>query len=223
AAGGRLVAHDQINAKQPKREPNPLYEPHALPQPAIGDRRGQRWLQAEDEGNHSSRHPVLDRDEYAAETEAMHQKAGDRAVRHPARARPFRPREREDRAKQHPARAHAQRQERQRFGVSKPKLGADKASSPQHDEYAGRREYDEVLQTARHERGHPNCPMPGPILGSRITATRDTNQGYRHRIASSERTGRGWAVRTTNVRLGSDADIEASLMDVRFTPKADIS
>src|SRR5262249_20373789 len=91
AAGGHLVAHDQINAKQPKREPNPLYEPHTLPQPAIGDRRGQRWLQAEDEGNHSSRHPVLDRDEYAAETEAMHQKAGDRAVRHTARARPFRP------------------------------------------------------------------------------------------------------------------------------------
>ena len=51
-------------------------------------------------------------------------------------------------------------------------------------------------------------------------ATRDTNQGCRHRIASSERTGRGWAVRTTNVRLGSDADIEASLMDVRFTPES---
>src|SRR6516164_6970787 len=53
----------------------------------------------------------------------------------------------------------------------------------------------------------PNCPMPGPILGSRITATRDTNQGCGHRIASNERTGRGWAVRTTNVRFVSKADI----------------
>ena len=52
-------------------------------------------------------------------------------------------------------------EERQRFGISKPKLGADKASSPQHDEYAGRREYDEVLQSARHERGHPELPNAG--------------------------------------------------------------
>jgi drug/metabolite transporter (DMT)-like permease len=76
-------------------------------------------------------------------------------VRHTARARPFRPGEREYRAKQHHDDAHAQRQERQRFGISKPKLGANNARSPQHDEYAGRREYDEVLQSAPHERGHP--------------------------------------------------------------------
>src|SRR5262249_7660501 len=125
--------------------------------PAIDNRRGQRRLQAEDQRDHSSRQPVLDRDEHAAETKAMHHQAGDRAVRHTARARPFGPREREYRAKQHHDDAHAQRQERQRFGISKPKLGADNARSPQHDEYAGRREYDEVFQSARHERGHLSC------------------------------------------------------------------
>src|SRR5215469_16680432 len=56
----------------------------------------------------------------------------------------------------------------------------------------------------------PNCPMPGPILGS-ITATRDTNQGCGHRIASNERTGRGWAVRSTTVRFGPVADMPRAL------------
>src|SRR5215475_5529560 len=101
----------------------------------------------------------------------MQQEAGDRAVRHTARARPFRPREREYRAKQHHDRAHAQREERQRFGISKPKLGADKASSPQHDEYAGRREYDEVLQSARHERGQPELPNAGTNHATRSEDT----------------------------------------------------
>src|SRR5262249_1988934 len=95
AAGGRPIAHDQINAEQPKREPNPLQQPNALAEPAIDNRRGQRRLQAEDQRDHSSRQPVLDRDEHAAETKAVHHQAGDRAVRHTARARPFGPRERE--------------------------------------------------------------------------------------------------------------------------------
>ena len=146
-----LSRHDQINAEEPEREPNPLQEPHALAEPAAGDRRGQHRLQAQHQRDHSGRQPVPDRDEHAAETEAMHQQAGDRAMRHAARARPFRPRQREYRAKQHHDRAHAQRQERQRFGIGKSKLGADKASRPQHDEHRGRRKYDEVLQSARHE------------------------------------------------------------------------
>ena len=64
-------------------------------------------------------------------------------------------------AKQYHDRAHAQGQEGQRFGKRKPKLGADKAGGPQHDEQARRREHDEVLHSARHERGHPELPNAG--------------------------------------------------------------
>ena len=142
--------------------------------------------QAEDQRDRSSRQPVLDRDEHAAEAEAVHHQAGDRAVRHTARARPFRPGEREYRAKQHHDDAHAQRQERQRFGISEPKLGANNARSPQHDEYAGRREYDEVLQSARHERGHPELPNAGTSSdrGSRQRATRTKDAAIVSRQAS---------------------------------------
>ena len=59
------------SAKEAQREPKQLPRHHPLAEPAVGDRRGQDRLQADDEHREAGRKAVLYGNEHAAEIEAV--------------------------------------------------------------------------------------------------------------------------------------------------------
>jgi hypothetical protein len=93
---------------------------------------------------------MADRNEHAAEIEAVHHQAGRGAMQRAGGIRPFRPRQRDDDAEEDQHADHPQRQIRQRLGVAEAKLCANKARRPQQHKHGRRREDGEILERTRH-------------------------------------------------------------------------
>jgi hypothetical protein len=125
------VVQDEQHAGEPERETEPLHARDALAHEAVGDGRGQNRLQPGDQRGDAGRHALRNRDEHAAEIDAVHQQADHDRVPDLRPPRPRRARDKSNRQHQHDDGAHAQRQERQRLGIRQTVARADEARAPQ--------------------------------------------------------------------------------------------
>ncbi len=132
-AGQRhLVPDDEPDAREPQREPEPLPRHDPLAEPDAREHHGEDRLQSDEHRRHAGRHAGRDRDEHAAQVDAVDEPCRDDDVpRFAERRRPLRAHRQRDAAHQRRDEHEPVEEELERRRVREAVLRGDEAGAPQ--------------------------------------------------------------------------------------------